>query len=374
MTRRLKGLFATGVLLCTVSTVFWQRSFIGRTASFRKPTEGTVLTCDDPIWFVGETGTGHLEHTFTLANRSTGHIKVGLVGKSCACVSFQLVKAVLAPGEITQLNVITDIRPKEVGSITDFREFLRVHVEGSEQDVLELQIAGTFIPPLYHHCRRLNLPAPLRIGEAFWGEIELFVNRARGVAITELRPTGFPFEASVQTRHVLGDGSFEKVVVLVSGRHVEQQLPRVGTLVILTNSTDLPEIDIPVVLKAPEIPHIVFTPERFAFGIIGRGPSVTRKVLVRLPPGGEYRIEAVTASSPHIQVEGSSSHDEPSPQAIILKCELSTEGFRGLIEEYIEVLVTTPKEPVTLRLPVSGFLRADTDNDGKPRRNVENEP
>jgi hypothetical protein len=316
------------------------------------------LACAEPSVDVGEIGVSKVEHTYTLRNPCGREVRITKIGKSCGCLEPHFDRTTIGPGETTHVGITVHVKAKNPAAITRFRERLSIHCD-DQDDRLELELSGTYVPPLYYETTQINLIAPENTGEPFYGKFEVFLRRDKDVKIPQIQVRTIACEAAVDSRIPVGTGDFDKAVIVIRGKLSEAPLPQTGTLEIQTTSVDVPVIQVPIVLFNPRTDEIKIEPPRLAIGIVVPDSQIVREVAFRLPAGADYEVEGVTSSSPRIVVtrQQTEGDGEKRANALGFRCRIDCKGVTGKIEENIVFRLKNGTRRQSYTVPVSGFVK-----------------
>lgn len=315
------------------------------------------LACDKPHINVGETQSRQQTHKFELRNVSQKTVQITATHKACGCVKRELSKLSLAPGETSELTLDFPIRTR-AGSLGDFAERLAIFVDNENAaPALVVSVSGRLIPVAYVLREGVYIEAP-ESGKPFQGEIEVFLNKCRGVKIEGIETGGMlPIEATIAGREdTLTEGE-EKVVLQVSGTSPPAaQLPASARVVVKLNNKELPEIGIPVSLYRKRRHEVRFSPQMLAFGVLATGAKAKRAVTVELPKLPGYTVEKAEPSGVGVSV---AIEEQPKVKhVVLLRCELDASELAGKLEQDLLVTVSVPDgAPEVYKLPISGSVK-----------------
>lgn len=321
-------------------------------------TDMLPLVCDTPIIGIGEIAVPKAEHTYTLRNRSEREARITKIGKTCNCLEPEFDRTVIGPGETAHVGVTIRVNAKNPALLTRFLERLSIHCN-DQDDRLELELHGTYVPPLYYEMLQINLLAPENVDEPFDGKYEVFLRRGKDVKIRQVQVLNIACEAAVSSRTPVGQGDYDKAVIAMKGKLSEQPLPQTGTLEIQTTSADVPVLQIPIVLFNPRTDEVKIEPPRLAIGIVSPGSRLCREVAFRLPAGAGYEVEKMESSSPRITVMRKQAEDdgEVKKDALYFLCNIDCTGVTGKIDEKIIFRLKKGARRLNYTVFVSGFVK-----------------
>lgn len=173
----IKSRWVLATVLLLIGTGSFLVAWLSRAGENSPRSQGmdtSRLVCDNPSVDVGEIGRPEVKHTYTLRNPYARAFRITKVGKTCNCLDPHFDRRVIGPGESAHVDVSVRVNPKNPALITRFRQRLSIHCN-DQDDRLELELSGTYVPPLYYETTQINLFAPEMVGGSFGDKFEIFL-------------------------------------------------------------------------------------------------------------------------------------------------------------------------------------------------------
>ncbi len=300
------------------------------------------IVIEGPSKNLGDVLTPYAEHTFRLTNVSASQVRIQEIGKSCGCLEVTLGRRMLMPGESMELRLGARISPKGKGLQTPFRERISVHLAGIDRPI-EMELFGVYVPPLYYHSQHVNIPAPPVLGDAFHRDIDIYFNTDKAVRLVDVEANGAGLRAEVRRLDPPQNDGYARAVIRISGNRMRGDLPQFGSVRMRTTAVDLPEVTFDVVVQQRE-------------GALPL-PAPAQMLVVTGAPGRERELIEASGADQRVRAEFGSRNGDDGSTFITVICHLAG-GESGAVDSEVVVRLRYSGEPVTLRVPVSAFIRA----------------
>lgn len=205
------------------------------------------------------------------------------------------------------------------------------------------------------------IEAPAGGRKDFKGQVELFLNKERGIDIKSLETTGrLPIKAVIASREIAlteakGEvEGLERVVIQVSGTLPDNAtLPETAAVVVQLTSDTFPEFGLPVSVYEKRRPEVRYSPQMVAFGVVDRGANPQRTIAVALPQGAGLAVQKAEPSGRGVGV----SIEKQSGDVVLIRCQLDASVSGAVRQELLVTIAAADGSLEVQKLPISGYVR-----------------
>lgn len=329
------------------------------------PSSG--LVCAEPIADFGSSGALRLSHAFVVRNSLNRTLRIQKVGRTCGCLDVHMDKPVLGPAESMEVRGSIEVRPRKKDARTRFAHRIVLHCSDPDLPPLQLHFVGEYVPPAYSLPQHVSIAAPSRVGAAYHGQVEVFVNSVDGVGVTKCALEGsIQGDLTMGAGEPLGDG-YTRIPITIDG-HLEEGsvLPSLGHLVVSTSSSDLPALQIPVVLVQNQRESASIAPHRLALGVVQAGNVADGTITVSCPKDLPCEVDRVECEDPRVTWAILPVRESGDRRTIPMKCEFSATGKVGVMEANLAIHLVFPDHKECHEVVVSGYVKAQSHDTREP--------
>jgi hypothetical protein len=313
--------------------------------SWYAATGKAELYCEQPVHQAGQVRNGlPLSHRFTIINRSTVGIEITDVRSTCGCLSPQIEKRTLGPGE--QGTVLLEINTLTLAQGTQSWRSRLIYREREKTNELELIIVGDVVTEVLVQPSALTLPAELPGSHA----ITVTDTRSHALTVRAVETGSACLRATIGAVRREDGSSVQKISIAVpddcpEGRHNL-------SLHLYTDDPLYREFTVPItVVKRPR-QSVSVVPARLVLEGDKGQPIPARLVRISTATGAEVEIERVATDDSVLRCTASKG----TGTVATVRIEIDPTHLNGDFHSDVRVHLLKPT-PETVTIPVWCVVR-----------------
>lgn len=303
---------------------------------------GPNLTVQEYVGNFGIADEGNIvEHTFTISNTGTSPLQIKNLRPTCGCVSTEIDKRTLQPGEQGKITLHFDTH----GRFGKQSEGAYIHSNDPITPIVPLRMSGVL-----HSAMLTVSQRSLDFGT---------LHAAQG-GTTELMLSD-PADPTFQVKAVSSDSPDVKGTIFLPDKEHPTYRIRVALLPgipigdfstnLLVETTHHRESILTIPIRAAILPNLDLLPELIHFGRIKQGETVTKQLVLTLYTPTPWKIEATNVPVDYITI----TKDPQKKDSVTLTCRLTEKAPVGVIKTQL-VIRTTDPEYQEITIPIYGVV------------------
>ncbi len=278
------------------------------------------IQVDQFIYDFGISNQGkYIEHTFSFKNTGNGDLVIRDVLPGCTCSAAKVSKKIIPPGGQAELFMSLNIEARwgEVGASADVisndpdQPIVTFTIKGIAKTVLPIEPKEIELGRIMNENKRKPIQRIIQIQDPGVGNL----------VIKKAKTSSNAIQAKIFQEKKGEDAEIHLLIIPDECSRISPESRRFEEYVtIYTNDDKSPQVDIPI--RGEIAPVIQVVPERFFFGFVKKGKSISQSVtmtdheqgtleilkvetdlksvsveVISVTPGQEYRIDAKFQSS-----------------------------------------------------------------------------
>lgn len=321
------------------------------------PEAKPAVVCAEPRYDFGEVPQGRLvEHTFVIENRGSAPLNIESVAVSCSCTTAPLTETIVQAGGTTEIKASFDSTRFE-GPV---EKTITVMSDDPLRPELEIEITGIVTRPFEVVPDHLDLGNLDRMAD-FETRVTLTPAGGRPVRIRSVEVHG---DHDFETRLDEELGAHRYIIILRLKDGVGPHLVD-GALVVTFDDDTLPPLRIS--FQGRVVGDVSYFPEKLDFGTASPGELLRRRILFVINRPG-VKILSAEADPRCFELAivpraGTTQPADPGSmplanfQGMEIRITVKKDAPAGEVKGAIHVQ-TTARDQATIRVPISGMIKA----------------